>query len=108
MELTQNQITFMKRMEEEILPNRKNIDIPLMVSVASLVGIKVNTSCRTCAAAGGADMLNLYGQLKPEYDKWVKNQVPITTQFEAAQEDIKEEIVEPVVIKKKKVIKDED
>jgi hypothetical protein len=73
-ELNSNEIKFMERMEKEILPNRNNIDMNTLKAVGSLVGISVNISCRTCAKAGGIDMVNHYGQLKPAYQLWCDKQ----------------------------------
>ena len=84
-ELSSNQILFMKRMDEEILPNRNNVNMATLKNVGALVGIDVNASCRTCAAKGGNDMVNLYGQLKPAYEEYLKA-IPVTTQYEAAVE----------------------
>lgn len=90
-ELSNNEIEFMKQMDELILPNRKNVDMTTLKNVGSLVGIMVNTTCRTCATKGGVDMLNLYGQLKSIWDEYNKT---IYTKFE---EIILDEVVVPKI-----------
>lgn len=67
--MTQNEIKFVERFEKEILPNRKNVNIMLLKEVASLIGVSVNSACRTCAATSSGELLNKYGLLKPVYDR---------------------------------------
>jgi hypothetical protein len=103
MELTDKQIEFMKRMEKEILPNRRNIGYDQLISVGSLIGISINTSCRSCAQKSGADLLNLYGSLRPTYDKWLVEQSKkedIYTDFEVdlIVEKITEETIKDIVV----------
>lgn len=99
--LSDNEIEFMKQMEQSILPNRKHVDTGTLKKVGALVGISVNVSCRTCATKGGGDMLNLYGQLKP---LWVEyNKIPVQEEgiiFTKFEESILEEVKEPL---KKKI-----
>ena len=97
-ELEPNEIIFMSRMEKEILPDRKHINSATLKEVGALVGISINTSCRSCIPAGGADMLNLYGQLKVQYGEYMKelkDKEPIYTKYE--ESEIQEEPIEEVL-----------
>jgi hypothetical protein len=103
MELTDKQIEFMKRMEKEILPNRRNIGYDQLISVGSLVGISINTCCRNRVQKSGTDLLNLYGSLRPTYDKWLVEQSKkedIYTDFEVGLivEKITEETIKDIVV----------
>lgn len=71
--MTDNEIKFMKLFEEKILPNRKNVSISLLKEAADLIGVGINTSCRTCAAKSSSDLLNRYGGMKPKYDEYLQN-----------------------------------
>lgn len=71
--MTDNELKFMKLFEEQILPNRKNVSIAILKQAADLVGVGINTSCRTCAARSSSDLLNKYGQMKPTYDEYLAN-----------------------------------
>lgn len=97
-ELKPNEITFMSRMESELLPNRAHVNAATMKEIGALVGISINSGCRTCAQKGGVDLLNLYGRLQPAYKEYLSQQIPITTHFEAVEEPILED---KSVIKKK-------
>lgn len=114
-----NEIQFVQLMEAAIIPNRKNVDIGTLAMVGSLVNIPINQSCRSCAAKGGTDMLNLYNQLKPKYDLYmfetmVVKEPELTKLDDMFEEEIKKtwepevftkyemsEIPEPVPTKKK-------
>ena len=83
-ELKPNEILFMERMANELLPNRQHVPIPTMVEVGALVGIAVNGTCRSCTQASAADLLNKYSQLKPAYDEYLKNKPQeVFTKYEA-------------------------
>jgi len=87
MELTDKQIEFMKRMELEVIPHKRNIDYDTLISVGSLVGIFINTACRSCAQKSGMDLMNLYGSLTPKYQEWCKKQIPVDI-YTKYEEDI--------------------
>lgn len=73
MKLTDKQIEFMKFMESDVLPNRRKIGYDTLIHAGNMVGIPINTGCRSCASKGGMDLINLYGQLKPEYLKYLED-----------------------------------
>lgn len=87
--MKQNEIDFMKFMEANVLPNRRNIGYETLVTAGNFVGIPINTGCRSCAQKGGVDLLNRYGALKQawiEYNKMELNKpVEVFTQYEASQ-----------------------
>ena len=97
-ELKPNEILFMGRMINEIMPNRQHVNTAVLREVASIVGIDVNVSCRSCTQAGSADVLNRFNQLKPKYDLYLESlKIPYI-------EEIKMETILPEVkpkIKKK-------
>lgn len=72
MEITQKQIEFIIYFQNSILPNRNNVSFDALQYAGSLVGVPVNTSCRTCAQKSGVDLLNLYTSLLPVYTDFLK------------------------------------
>lgn len=72
-ELKPNEILFMGRMINEIMPNRQHVNTASLREIAAIVGIDVNVSCRSCTQAGSADVLNRFHQLKPKYDLYLES-----------------------------------
>jgi len=71
--MRENEIAFMKLFEEQILPNRKNVGIAILKQAADLIGIGINTSCRSCAQKSSIDLLNAYSRLTPAYNIYKDN-----------------------------------
>jgi len=107
MSMNEKEIEFMKFMEEQILPNRRSVSYDVLKHAGNLVGIFVNTSCRSCAQKSGMDLLNKYGQMKQawiDYNKelLLKEQTKIEEVFtQYTNEVIKEEekVIEKVIEK---------
>lgn len=72
-DLTDNEMLFVKRMMEEILPNEKNLDVSVAIEIGNLVGIQVTKPCCGKGIGGGQDLKNLYFKLLPSYNEKVVN-----------------------------------
>ena len=68
-DLTDNEMLFVKRMMEEILPNEKNLDVSVAIEIGNLVGIQVTKPCCGKGIGGGQDLKNLY--FKFIYKKYI-------------------------------------
>lgn len=111
-ELTENEIKFVEEMEQYVLPHRNSVasipgGITKLISVGKLVNIMITPGCCPGRAPNGTqDLLNLYGQLKPKYDEYIKNKPVVYTKYEAVIKDEEEKdgftIDEPNVELRKK------
>jgi len=99
--MTERQIEFMEYMEKEILPRQKNLPMHMLQYAGNLVGIPINIGCRSCAQAGGIDILKQYKKLLPEYAiylaqsiRYVELEDNVFIKPELIQEEIIKDIVE--------------
>jgi hypothetical protein len=104
MELNDKQIEFMKYMETTVLPNRNKIGYETLQYAGNLVGISINTGCRSCAQKSGMDLVNLYGQLKPAWITYheqlkLKETIQYTNYIEpdTTELPVKADVIEPII-----------
>jgi hypothetical protein len=100
--MKQNEIDFMVMYESKILPNRQSVSGELLEKAGKLIGVVVDNSCRSCTDLSSAKLLNIYGSMKPSFDKWNKD-------HPKGDLDVFEPILSPYFHKKyKKVVDDTD
>jgi hypothetical protein len=103
-QLSDKQIEFIEFMEKAILPNRREVGYETLQHAGNLVGISINTSCRTCAAKSGTDLLNLYGRLHPSYLEYLESKKVVETPVVEQKKTVEDVVVEDEIQEYKEIV----